>query len=319
VNQARQVAKPAKPATVTEVIADGMSVVLARPVLLLIPLLIDLYYWLGWRVTMTPAVQSVRSWILQQDNDEGPRAAEAIDELAGADLTGIVSFFIPTLLGGADREALYAPVQHGPIELSTLIVGFLVILGLVVLASLLLGLFTVWTADAALGRGLQWSERLRRGGKAGLRFLGLLVIVLGLIVALVGPLLMIWTFFALVGIDLRAIVFPVLFLFGAGMLVLLYFAPEAIVVSDSGPIQAMRLSANVVRKNFWQTVGLAVASLLIAVGLAEIWTRIATSLPGILLALIANAFVGCGLAAAAILFFSQRWRLLSLSDAPQKS
>lgn len=313
VNQAKPASKSEKPATVTEVIADGMSVVLARPWMLLIPLLVDLYYWLGWNVTLRPALQSFRDWIVEQGSEDGPQAAEAVDELAGFDLTGIISFFVPTFFGGAAREEYYLPLDHSPVELSSLAIGFLAVIGLLVLGALLFGFFMVWIADAALGRGLAWSQRIRSGGAVAIRFLALIALVIGLIIVIVGPILMVWTFFALVGVDLRAIVLPLLLLLAAALLMLLYFAPEALVVSGSGPLQAMKLSARVVRRNFWQTLGLAVASLIIAVGLGEIWSRLAVNLPGVLLALIANAFVGCGLAAAAILFFNERWQLLTAS------
>jgi len=77
----------------------------------------------------------------------------------------------------------------------------------------------------------------------------------------------------------------------------------------------MYLSVNVVRRNLWQTLALTAASMTITYGLGEIWDQLAGSPPGLLTAVIANAFFAGGLAMAGMIFFNNRLRLLPAGAA----
>jgi hypothetical protein len=99
------------------------------------------------------------------------------------------------------------------------------------------------------------------------------------------------------------------------MYVLFYFAPDSLLVDLSGPVQALRASSAVVRRNLSVTLLFVIVSVFISIGLADVWDRVATNAPGLAIAVIANAFVGCVLWIASLLFFSERSKLLASEGA----
>jgi hypothetical protein len=89
------------------------------------------------------------------------------------------------------------------------------------------------------------------------------------------------------------------------------FTPEAILISRSGPLLAIRNSVTIVRRNLIGTLGLLVLSFLIASGLGVIWRQIAGSPIGVATAILGSAYVGSGLSAARLEFYrSQINRML---------
>jgi hypothetical protein len=80
----------------------------------------------------------------------------------------------------------------------------------------------------------------------------------------------------------------------------------------------MRLSAKVVRRHIWPTLGFAMATLLVSAGLGEIWERMAGNPPGMLIAMLASGFVGCSLAIASMLFFNERWKALDVEPGQSR-
>jgi hypothetical protein len=71
-----------------------------------------------------------------------------------------------------------------------------------------------------------------------------------------------------------------------------------------------------VRAEFWKAVQFIAVSLLISTGLTYALQSIATSGPGIVLALLLNAVVATGLLIAAMLFYRDRAARLGLTRTP---
>jgi hypothetical protein len=89
-------------------------------------------------------------------------------------------------------------------------------------------------------------------------------------------------------------------------LVYLFFAVEALLLSDVGPVQAIRLSVAVIAGNFWAAVTLIGLTFLITFGLPLAWQVIAAYPAGMLAGIVGNAYIGTGVAAAAFLFYKER-------------
>jgi hypothetical protein len=85
-------------------------------------------------------------------------------------------------------------------------------------------------------------------------------------------------------------------------------AREAIVMNGCGPLRAIYTSFNVVRRNFWATLGFLVISWVIVLGGGVIWQQLAGSTLGLVVAIIGSANVGSGLLAARMAFFRERLR-----------
>ena len=88
---------------------------------------------------------------------------------------------------------------------------------------------------------------------------------------------------------------------------MLYFVLAAIVSYGVGLRQALWRSFNVVYRNFWVTIGLALLVSLILWGFDLIWQRLAVASPlGVLAAIVGNAVLVTGLTAARLIFYQER-------------
>ncbi|MDQ3044276.1 MAG: hypothetical protein M3R06_03865, partial [Chloroflexota bacterium] len=142
------------------------------------------------------------------------------------------------------------------------------------------------------------------------RFIALLTVLVAAVALVAGPLLIAASVLLILGIDVAALMGLVM-LFGGGLLALyLYFAVNAIVISEVGPLRAIYLSFNVSRGNVGQTAGFGLASLLIATGTPHALESIVGTPPGIFVALLLNAFIGTGVVLAGMIFYQDRVRLL---------
>ncbi len=92
----------------------------------------------------------------------------------------------------------------------------------------------------------------------------------------------------------------------------LFFAPDAIFVSQVGPRQAIRRSVAVVRANFWAAVRIVVLITIILLGMGQVWLALASRAPwGPALGILGNAYIASGLAAASMLFYRERMDALA--------
>jgi hypothetical protein len=81
------------------------------------------------------------------------------------------------------------------------------------------------------------------------------------------------------------------------------FAPEAILISKSGPLLAIRNSVTLVRNNLLGTLGLLLINFLIVSGLSVIWSQLDSNPLGVAAAILGSAYVGSGLSAARLEFY----------------
>jgi hypothetical protein len=89
----------------------------------------------------------------------------------------------------------------------------------------------------------------------------------------------------------------------------LFFAVDAIFISNAGPLSAIQRSVGMVRRNLWPSVALILLTWLILAGMARVWDILATSLQspyGVVLGILGNAYIASGLIAAGMVFYSQR-------------
>jgi hypothetical protein len=316
---ARDITKKSKPGSITEVIAAAADVVIARPLLMIVPVLVDLYYLAGWKITAGHTFDRLRGSALDLDSSEGDQLARYVADAAGSDLTGVVSFVIPSFLAGATSDKLYRPFHRNVIGLDNWGALMLAIVILIGVSMCLFGVFGLWLADTGLKRNRTWGNRLRLGPVVGGRFVLMLLLVLAMVLLLCVPLFVAMLIAAILGIGLEGLALSISVLVGLGLYVLFYFAPDSLLVDLAGPVQSLRASSAVVRRNLLATLGFAIVSIIISVGLADIWDRIATSAPGLAIAVVANAFVGCVLWIASLLFFSERSKLLATERAASTS
>jgi hypothetical protein len=292
---------------VIDVIADGLSLALARPLLLLVPMLLDLYYWLGWRISVQALTTPIRRWVLDQDASNGVELASQLQQAGRSDASWLFSLLVPSLLSNINRSDVYTVGSRPDLTPGQWWIDILFLIAALLGSALLLMIYAVPLADAALNRSRPLSAVVKAIGTAWLRFLGLVVVSMGIVALLFGPLAVGWVALRIVGVNATPLFsFAAVVLGLVAFLVLWVFAPDAIVVSEIGPLKAIHYSFTVVRAYFWQTIWFTAASLLITVGLGEIWRQIAGTAPGLLIGVIANAFFATGLAMASMLFYASR-------------
>src|SRR5579884_105511 len=303
---------------VIDTLSAGYAVVNRQPWLLLAPILLDLLLWLGPRVSAAALVaQALSAPSLMDGLDDASRAmladsSQNLRELASdfnvLALLAPARVGIPSMLavvgggGLAGDQMLRSWGAATVVMLSTLASGL--VLG---------GLFRAALAQQARGEPVQITplarEALLGAWRTALLLLLLLLAALAIPVALAAGIL---TVFAppLAGL--------VLMLAGGFVLwaeVFLFFAPDAIYVSHSGPLQALRNSVGVVRRAFWPAVGLVILVTLILAGMSQIWLLLSTRGPaGMVLAIVGNAYIATGLAAASMLFYRERLADAASSD-----
>lgn len=327
-------AEPREVSGVLETLAAGISLVVSRPYLFVLPLLVDLWTWLGVQIYPTALIEPLQEVMIEQGGRNGPAAAEELGRLGErlrindtiASLTPSVfsglpsDSFLNSLIGvlasplteGVDRSAMYAGWGDGlgrqfdPAHwYNVLAIGLL----LFVVATMLLAMFKVPLAHAVRGGETSIGSLVHDVLFGWFRIIWLVAIVIAGLLAVSIPLLTVAVVVALFGINLVALVSLALFVFGSIGALYTYFLLDAMFIYRVGPIRAAKMSYAVARFNFAQSWRFAGASLLIATGVLHVWGVIVENPPGIVVALIANAVLGTSLSIASMMFFHDRARL----------
>lgn len=303
-----------KPLSITEVIAAAADLVISRPLLMLAPILLDIYYLLGWRFTSGATFEGLESELATRDVSGSSWLAEHLDKASGLDLMGLLAFIVPSLMPDSS-DKMHHPVDHAAIRLDNWGAVLFVSVVVVGMGMFLFGFVGLWLADSGLKRNRSWADRARLGTVVGGRFFLLALLFLAMFLLLISPFLIAAVVTSSAEIGLESLAVSVGALVFLAMYVLFYFAPDALLVDLSGPVDALRASSSVVRRNLATTIAFVLVSVFISVGLADVWDRIATDMPGLAIAVIANAFVGTVLWIASLLFFSERSKLLATDRA----
>ena len=305
-----------------ETLSAGYAAVNRQPWVLLLPIVLNLFLWLGPHVSYSqlvgPAVTNATEWTRRAA--VGPRRVvgdpEAISSLEQTrqwliahsdDVNGFEALVwsplaLPNVDGlPANDESLAFVNGWGD--------GVLLLLASLGLGLLLGGWFYGGLAGASTGKEGDPVNACRRVPRAVVDVLGLVVVLIGAALLLGLPVLLLIGFTALVSPPI-AVLGSVLLL--AGLLfasVHLFFSVPAIFVSHAGPLGAIQRSVGTVRRHLWPSVALIVLTWLILAGMSRVWDLLASNLQspyGAVLGILGNAYIASGLIAAAMVFYIQR-------------
>ncbi len=315
--------------------ASGLSLPLTRPWLLVIPIMLDLLLWLGIQIPITRITLPLVDLMIDQGGENGEIAADQLtllgetsrlNDLLAAMIPSVFSglsqdnlfnvvtnIFAPGITEGIDRRELASVWSEIGLDLSDpgSIIG---ILGLgvlfLVIASLVAVSWRVPLAMAITRRQFSTTALMAHILRSWVRFIGFIGLVVVASCIVVVPLVLIAGILLVLGLNLAALV--ILFLVMAASLVAIYarFVLEAIVIDDIGPIKALKRSALVTQAFFGPMVRFSIASVLLATGALRLWDVLISSPPGLPVAILANSFLGTGLAIASMMFYYDRNRLL---------
>lgn len=325
---------------VLETIAAGLSLVVARPYLVLLPLAIDLITWLGLQISARSFIDPLRRLMIDRGGVNGPAAARELEGLGDrlrvndtltaltpsmfgglpqdSLLNVLLAIVAPPLTEGVDRAEMYSSWGNGLMDVWDpgswwSIVG--IALALFAAATVMIVLFRVPIARTLRGDGASAAGFWRECGIAWTRLVTLLFLLVAAGALVFGPLLLGAGVLVLLGVDLTALIALALFMFGGLAALYTLFVLDAMFMSRLGPISSVKLSYAVVKANLGSSARFAVASIILATGALQVWSTIVQNTPGVFIALIGNAVLGTGLSIASMMFFQDRAQVLARSEA----
>lgn len=316
----------AKPQTTSliDTINQGFSAINRRIWVILIPVLLNAYIWYGAQVSFQPLINSLVSLMEQRATTlDGGVSSEQYavwrdvglyNLLPRLDALRLVPHLSPYVVNSAGNGGLpfpaevLAPLDPGravfEVNNVALAIGLYVAFNLLTIP--LGAVFFTMLGSAVNKQQPNQPRFVLRLGRALAAFLGYAALllaaalVIGLPVAIVGSLL------ALVSPALGALIALIVLTASFWLNIYLGFTPEAIVVGGLDPLQAIRASFTLVRRNFWSTLLLLIISVVITIGMGALWYVLVATNIGLVVAILGSAYIGSGLIAARMIFFRER-------------
>lgn len=279
-----------------------------QPWIVLLPVMLDLFFLFGPRVSIAPVVSQIVTMPQFTQAFGADATAPAIAFAEEANLLGLLSpagLTLPTVvpLLGVARGSFTMLESAGSVLL-------------VALAAILFGALIGCVYRSILAQQAREGElsAQRLPGESVVAWyrvvaLALLLLVTGFLVIL--PLAFIAALASLVTGVATALMTAIVTTLALAAQLYLFFAPDAIFVSRVGPIQAIRRSAAVVHAGVWSALTLVLLVTVIMIGMSQIWVMLASQASwGLALGIVGNAYIASGLAAATMLFYRERMEAL---------
>ena len=327
--------REAQPTGVIETLSAGFAAVNRQLWVLLLPVLLDVFLWLGPHVSYSPLVGPVvvnaSDWTRQVAL--GPRRA-----VRNPDVINAVDQTRQWLIAQSDEVNGLEALTWGPLALPSLaalpsasddlafvsgwVDGLALLVASVSLGVLLGGWFYAGLAAASTGARGGPVEAGRGAPRAVVDVIGLVAVLIATGLLLGVPVLLLIGFTAIVSPPVAVLGGLLLFAAGLFATVHLFFAVDAVFVSRAGPLGAIQRSVGVVRRHLRPSVALILLTWLILAGMGRVWDVLASSLQspyGVGLAILGNAYIVSGLIAAGMIFYSQRSEPLPAAGAVQAS
>ena len=299
---------------VIQSLSSGFDLVTRHPELMLLPILLDLFLWLGPRLSAYPLFSALIDAMSSPDMVEalGPTSAPQVEALHNLlDQAGqafnLFWWLSPTLLG-VPGLMVGVPVPQAPGGLpqvwaiSNGLIYFALFLGLSLAGLALSAVY--WGMLASRVRQVPPSLGQMTGLWWGLFKISILLTLLGLAIGL--PILFAMTLAML----FSPLVAQVVALLGisAAIWVLFYlaFTVHGIALRDVPVLHSMRASILLMRYQFPSTVGLILVALAIYIGLGFVWNIPPSDSWLRAAGILGHAFVATGLLTATALYYLDR-------------
>ncbi len=308
-------------------IAAGFELTTKNPWILLVPVLLDLFLWLGPRLSFGPLIADMMGqWTAQPGLPFDPLPMLELIEPRTNLFTylSVALVGVPALLVGLTPEQ--TPLATSALEIADYgtWIGLLVVMtfaGLFLAAVYYTLIAHAITRDDLEGDdGLTQSagslaELLSWIGRSWLRLLGLALLFIAVTLLIVLPVTFVGTLIGLFSQVLAALVLLALPVMLLWLIILLSYTPEGIVLSPRPFLATIATSVRLFQKNFLTALLLLLVVLLIS--RVTSWLLLTAddgtwlTLAGIL----AHAFVATALSAAMLIFYRDRYRLLMMEQS----
>ena len=287
--------------------------------LLLVPILLDLLFWLGPRLSIAPMFKQAAAFYTQASDLEGipPDVVRMSQEMATnltqlgeqSNLLGVLAnsslLHVPSLLAGSPPISDRVIMIESPPAALLLLVAFslLGILFGVIYMNMLARTLPIGDGPKVANAGEFFGLVLRHW------VLVLLYVVLVVVALVVGsiPITLLVTLLSLLSPVFGSLVLMMFFGTLFVLLFYLYFVTAALIMDNLSVWRAVVQSFVVIRNNFWATLGFVVLTSVIGLGFAFIMASVADMTPvGTVAAILIYAYIGSGLAMALLVFYRTR-------------
>jgi hypothetical protein len=290
------------------ILIEGYATLNRRLWVLVIPIGLDLYLWLGPHISLRGLLEGVIAFSRQVPQAD-PQTTAALQAWAEqSNLAGLIASPLTSPL----TARLTQPASPGYAALPWVSASPLLVLlaGLATAAVVLLfwSLYLLPLADLVRGSGEGGVQMLRRVPAAWGRmalYCGIVVLgglALGLAFTVGAALAQ------LLSAALALLLITLVGVLLAWGVLLLFMVPYAILLSGVGPLRAMAYSVRVARSRLWSAIGFLLLTALVQSGTTVLWDRLASQPVWVLLGIIANGYIVGGLAAAGLVFYREGLR-----------
>ena len=310
-----------KPLGVIESLQEGFNFLNHHLWLLVLPILLDLFLWLGPRLSITTLIDDLMAFAVASQPELPPDVAEnfalAVESLKSlavnsnlfALLAGLLTG-MPSLFARLDFRAISA--LHGRVIELTSWQSAAIWAAFLIPTGVLIGSFWLSMLVFAL-RHERFPSRqfVSRWGWLWLNInlyllaLAAAIIFASLLFGMIGAILMVTL--GSVGAALFGFLGILFIGFSIWLSIGLYFVVIAIALDGVNLASAVWRSLNVVGRNAMSTLGLLILILLLTEGFARIWMQLSSQTWGVFLGILGNAYLGSALLAAACLFYQSRY------------
>jgi len=303
-----------KPIGPIDALTSGFVLIARRPWAMLLPVMIYLFTWLGPRLSIAPlvrqAVDALQATAAVQTGQYAEWVQSQAKSLAAlgdqTNLFDLLAVGVPGLIVTPKGPVVWS-LDNGPVA-TALAVAILVI------GVFLLALYLLMIAQQVRDDRIALGAAIGRTAPVVWRLGVLGVVVLGILTLVSLP--------ALLGIGLLSLfsaqgaaMLSSLLIWGCvsvmfWLLFYLYFVMHAIVLDNTGLRQGVSRSVVLVRQNSGSTLGLILLTLLLGLGLGQVWGAIAETTLGAVAGILGSAYIATGLVAASLIFYRSRWSIL---------
>jgi hypothetical protein len=305
---------------VIEALTVGFDRVRRQPWLMIIPLVLDLFLWIGPRLEAQPLYAqfepNLKSISAGLDAD-GKLAVQDVGDLL-KDFLGHYNLFswlsvgVPAVNTSIDATA---PLVTGtaPVNLPVSDVGayLIVAIGLSAVGLVLGGLFWALLTLPQRAEPFNLSVWLVNGLAVGRQLLVLAVMTIVVALVLMFPVSILMALISSISLGLASFL-PALLMTGVVWVIFyLAFTVHGLALYRLPLRRALRISALIARLYFVSTLGLATLSILIYVGLGVVWELFEPASWLRLIAMAGNAFITASLASASLVYYQNRSTLLA--------
>ncbi len=308
---------------IIEALSTGLDAVLRHPWLLLIPVLLDLFLWVGPRLQAPALYRSIEpavsQWTTEMTSSDARFAAQEMGK-------AIEQFFTQyNLFAWLSAGLIGVPVVNSGIDATLRLVtgstpilwqvdsfsAYLLVFVLFTITGLIISaLFWTMLGDFVQGEPWQAARWLERSFAVWKKLLLLTLVVVGLALMSIFPLSMMMFMLSAFSAGLASLVPLLAAAIAAWLIFVCVFTPHGLVLYHMPLSRAVNTSILVVRANFASTAGLAVIAIAILIGTGLIWEALTPDSWLRLVAIAGNAIIGTGLIVASLLFYRNRVTIL---------